>query len=584
MVETLLAVIPLLIVAVLLVGLLWPAVRVMPVAWGAAAVIAYTVWEMPADYVAAASLSGVMAAIEILWIVFGALVLLYTLMRSGAVDRINAGFATISDDRRVQVILLGFFLATFIEGVAGFGTPAAVVAPLLLALGFPALAAVVAALIGHAVATVFGAVGTPIIVGFETPLSAVETQIADGTGMTVAQYAADAAIYAGLFNGILGTFIPLIAVSMVVYFFGEERTLAPVWEVVPLAIVAGLSFAIPYAGVAYLIGPELPSLFASMIGAGIVVSLLKAGLFEPDTHWDFPPRDEWPDHCVGEIEPGGDDAGSTASTGSETGATADGGTEMDTPSVEAPSMSLLRAWSPYLVLVVLLIGTRVIDPVATFLQTGPLMTLTWDILGTGVEGAIGWAYVPGTWLLVSALIAIPIFGMSGQQVSSAWKEAFSKIISPAVVLVFVIGMVEIMLTTNAHGTAPVDGSMIVVLAEGTASGLGAAYPLFAPVVGLIGAFVAGSITVSNITFAAFQFEVGTALEMPTAVLLAAQTIGAAIGNTVAIHNVIAALATVGLVGSTGRVIRLNLLPVAYYIAGGGLLTLLGVYVVFPTVF
>jgi lactate permease len=212
------------------------------------------------------------------------------------------------------------------------------------------------------------------------------------------------------------------------------------------------------------------------------------------------------------------------------------------------------------------------------------MTLTWDILGTGVEGAIGWAYVPGTWLLVSALIAIPIFGMSGQQVSSAWKEAFSKIISPAVVLVFVIGMVEIMLTTNAHGTAPVDGSMIVVLAEGTASGLGAAYPLFAPVVGLIGAFVAGSITVSNITFAAFQFEVGTALEMPTAVLLAAQTIGAAIGNTVAIHNVIAALATVGLVGSTGRVIRLNLLPVAYYIAGGGLLTLLGVYVVFPTVF
>jgi len=186
MVETLLALVPLLIVAVLLVGLLWPAVRVMPVAWAAAAVIAFTVWEMPASYVAAASLSGVMSAIEILWIVFGALVLLYTLMRSGAVDRINAGFATISDDRRVQVILLGFFLATFIEGVAGFGTPAAVVAPLLLALGFPALAAVVAALIGHAIATVFGAVGTPIIVGFETPLAAVEGEIAAGTGMTVA--------------------------------------------------------------------------------------------------------------------------------------------------------------------------------------------------------------------------------------------------------------------------------------------------------------------------------------------------------------------------------------------------------------
>ena len=582
MVEAFLAVVPLLIVAALLVGLLWPAVRVMPIAWAAAAVIAFTVWEMPLEYVAAASLSGVMAAIEILWIVFGALVLLYTLMRSGAVDRINAGFATISDDRRVQVILLGFFLATFIEGVAGFGTPAAVVAPLLLALGFPALAAVVAALVGHAIATVFGAVGTPIIVGFETPLSAVEAQIASGTGMTVAQYSADAAIYAALFNGLLGIFMPLIAVAMVVYFFGEERTLAPVKEVVPLAIVAGFAFGIPYAGAAYLIGPELPSLFASMIGAGVVVGLLKAGLFEPETKWDFPPREEWPDHWVGDIEPGGDEAGSAATTGSA--ATADGGTETATPSVETPSMSLLRAWSPYIVLVVLLIGTRVIDPVATFLQQGPILAIQWDVFGTGIAGSIGWAYVPGTWLLVSALVAIPIFGMKRQQVSGAWKEAFGKIVSPAVVLLFVIAMVEIMLSTDAHGAAPVDGSMIVVLAEGTASGLGAAYPFFAPIVGLIGSFVAGSITVSNITFSAFQFEIGTALGMPTAILLAAQTVGAAVGNTIAIHNVIAALATVGLLGSTGRVIRLNLIPVTYYLVGGGLLTALGVYVVFPGVF
>src|SRR6056297_232676 len=366
-----LALVPLVVVAALLVGLLWPASRAMPVAWAAAAAVAFLAWEMPVEWILAASVSGAMAAVEILWIVLGALVLLYTLMNSGAVDRINAGFASISDDRRVQVVLLGFFLATFIEGVAGFGTPAAVVAPLLLALGFPALAAVVAALIGHAIATVFGAVGTPIIVGFETPLAAVEGEIASGTGMTVAQYSADAAIYAGLFNGLLGIFMPLIAVAMVVYFFGEERTLAPVWEVVPLAIVAGFAFAIPYAGSAYLIGPELPSLFASMIGAGIVVGLLKAGLFKPDTHWDFPPREEWPDHWVGEIEPGGDSGTATGS-----GTAADGGVSTsDSTSVDTQSMGLLRAWSPYIVLVVLLISTRVIGPVATFLQEGPLMTL-----------------------------------------------------------------------------------------------------------------------------------------------------------------------------------------------------------------
>ncbi len=566
MIETLLALTPLVVVAVFLVGALWSATRVMPIAWAAAAIIAFTVWGMPLEFVGAASLVGVMAAIEILWIVFGALVLLYTLMRSGAVDRINAGFAKISDDRRVQVILLAFFLATFLEGVAGFGTPAAVVAPLLLALGFPALAAVVAALIGHAIATVFGAVGTPVIVGYQQPLGAVEERIFDGTGLTVAEYSADAAVYAALFNGVLGILMPLVAVGMVVYFFGEERTLAPIKSVVPLAIVAGVAFAIPYVVTAVLVGPELPSLFAPMVGGAVVVGLLRAGYLEPKDEWEFPPRDEWPDHWVGSIEPGGEEAQSKAAADS------------------TPSMSLLRAWSPYIVLTVLLIATRVIGFVEEFLREGPILAISWDIFGTGLEGGIEWAYVPGTWLLLSALIAVPIFGMKGEEVVDAWKEAGSKIVSPAIVLFFVIAMVEIMLNTDAHPGAAVDGSMIVVLADGTAATFGAAYPMVAPTVGMIGAFVAGSITVSNITFTAFQFEVGQALGMPTMILVASQSIGAAIGNIIAIHNVIAALATVGMVGATGRVIRLNLIPLLYYLVGGGILTTLAVYVVFPTVF
>ena len=565
MVDTLFALLPLLIVVSLLVGLLLPASRVMPLAWATAAAVAFVVWEMPLNYIAAASITGVMSAIEILWIVFGALVLLYTLMASGAVDRINSGFAQISDDRRVQIILLGFFLATFIEGVAGFGTPAAVVAPLLLALGFPALAAVVAALIGHAVASVFGAVGTPVIVGFETPLNAVEAQIAQGTGQTVSQFSAEAAVYAALFNGLLGILMPLVAVSMIVYFFGEDRSLKPALDVAPLALLSGVLFAVPYVLSAYLIGPELPSIFAAMIGGAVVVGLLKAGYFVPDSEWEFPPRESWPSHWVGTIEPGTDDA----ATGTET---------------QPQSMSLLRAWSPYLILVVLLIGTRVIDPIATFLEDGPLMAIEWNVFGTGLVGEIAWAYVPGTWLLLSAVIAIPLFGMRRPEISSAWKEAAGKIVSPAVALVFVIAMVEIMLETTAHGTAPVDGSMIVVLADATASLTGAAYPFFAPIVGMVGAFVAGSITVSNITFTAFQFEVGTTIGLSTTLLIAAQSIGAAIGNLIAIHNVIAALATVGMAGATGRVIRLNLIPVAYYLIGGGILTTIAVYVVFPTLF
>jgi len=585
-VEIATALAPLVVVAVLLVGLLWPAARSMPVAWLVAAVVGFAVWDMPLEWIAAASIRGGMAAIEILWIVFGALVLLYTLMRSGAVDTINNGFASISEDRRVQVVLLAFFLATFIEGVAGFGTPAAVVAPLMLALGFPALAAVVAALIGHAVATVFGAVGTPIIVGFETPLNSVESTIVNDGGYTsVGAYAAEAAGWAALFNGILGVLMPLFAVGMVVYFFGDpdERSLAPVKGVLPLCLFSGVAFAVPYAAAAWLIGPELPSLFGAMVGGAIVVTALRAGYFEPADTWEFPPREEWPDHWVGTIEPGS--------------------TETTTQATDSQSMSMLRAWSPYLILVGLLIGTRVIEPLAEYLQAGLLVPLEtgvgqfvlgvaieWnEILGTGLGGEIGWAYVPGTWLVLSAIIAIPIFGMDTDEIADAWREAGSKIVSPAIALVFVIAMVEIMLETDAHledgaaAGAP-DGSMIVILADATAAGIGPAYPMFAPVVGALGAFIAGSITVSNITFSAFQFEVAQSLGLPTQILVGAQAIGGAIGNVIAIHNVIAALATVGLVGKTGRVIRLNLIPVAYYLIVGGILTTIFVYVLFPTLF
>ena len=577
-----LALVPLVVVAALLVGLLWPASRAMPVAWLAAAVVAFLAWEMPIAWILAASIDGAMAAIEILWIVLGALVLLYTLMNSGAVDRINAGFASISDDRRVQVVLLGFFLATFIEGVAGFGTPAAVVAPLLLALGFPALAAVVAALVGHAVATVFGAVGTPVLVGFEQPLEAVSEQITAGGFDSVGAFAGAAGGWGAVFNGLLGTLMPLFAVGMVVYFFGEtdpdDRSLTPALAVAPLCLFAGVAFAVPYVAAAWLVGPELPSLIAAMVGGAAVVATLKAGYLLPKAEWEFPPREEWPDHWVGTIEPGSEEA----DTGIDAGAS---GTDSGDDPGGTPTMSLLRAWSPYLALVVLLVGTRVIDPIATFLQSGPGMEIAWNgILGTEIGGSIGWAYVPGMWLLISALIAVPIFGMSRGAVTDAWREALGKIVSPAIALVFVIAMVEIMLQTAAHPGAAVDGSMIVVLAGATASVLGGAYPFFAPVVGALGAFIAGSITVSNITFAAFQFEIAQELGLSTQLIVGAQSIGAAIGNVIAIHNVIAALATVGLVGNAGRVIRLNLIPLTYYLVGGGLLTTTFVYVLFPTLF
>ena len=585
--ELLLAATPLFVAGALLVVFLWPATRAMPIAWIVALVVGFAVWNMPPEYLAASSLVGVMTAIQILWIVFGALLLLYTLKEAGAFDRINQGFAAVSEDRRIQIVLLGFFLATFIEGAAGFGTPAAVVAPLLLALGFPALAAVIAALIGHIIAVTYGAVGTPIIIGIENPLATVEstrTAIEAG-GFTAQEYAIQVAIWAATYHALVGFVMPLFAVGMVVYFFGGgDRSIKPALEVAPFCLFSGIAFAIPY-WLSAQVSAEFPGLIGAMVGGAIVVGALRAGYFEPDEPWEFPPQDEWPDHWVGTIQPG--------STEAKQKAVPDGG----------ESMSLFKAWSPYLFLVVLLVLTRVIDPVVDFLQgndgvlifaeietgigefmLGPATTAWSDIFRTGLDGGIDWLYVPGFWLFVSALVAIPLFRMSGDEVKNAFNEAGRKLIAPLIALIFVIAMVQVMLQSGAHPGAPEVGSMIQALAGATAGIAGPAYPFIAALIGALGAAMAGSNTVSNITFGGFQFEAAQSLGLPTQIIVGAQAVGGAIGNLVAIHNVVAALATVGLVGEEGRIMRLNLIPLVYYAVMVGVLAMIFSYVLFPGLF
>jgi len=590
-VEILTAALPLLLAGVLLVGFLWPATRAMPIAWLSALVIGFVVWNMPPNWLVAASAVGVMTALEILWIVFGALVLLYTLMEAGAFDRINQGFAAVSDDRRVQIVLLGFFMATFIEGAAGFGTPPAVVAPLLLGLGFPALAAVIAALIGHIIAVTYGAVGTPIIVGIVDPLESVaSTQEAiQSAGLSVNEYAVEVAAWAATYHALVGFAMPLFAVGMVVYFFGEERSIKPALEVAPLCLFAGIAFAVPYWASAWFLTAEFPSLIGSMVGGAITVGVLRAGYLQPDSDWEFPPREEWPDYWLGTIEPGQSNGDSGAasrggvSPGSDTGGSGRG-------------MSLLTAWAPYVALVVLLVITRAIGPISDFINRDIFITSWSDILGTTLGGSIGWLNAPGFWLILSALLAVPLYRMSGDEIKAAWGEAVRKIASPFIALVFVIAMVQVMLQSGAHAsvvdtipTMVVEGqqqpvSMIEALAITTADIIGPIYPFFAALIGALGAAMAGSNTVSNITFANFQFISAQQLGLPTQIIVGAQAVGGAIGNLVAIHNVVAALATVGLVGKEGRVMRLNLIPLLYYATAVGVLALVFSYVLFPGLF
>jgi lactate permease len=581
-VDALVALLPLLTIAVLMVGLYWPATRAMPVAWVVAVGAGVVGWGMNGTWIGAATINGFITAANILWIVFGAILLLYTLKQTGAFDVINRGFASVSEDRRVQVVLLVFLMGSFIEAAAGFGTPAAIIGPLLVGLGFPPMAAVVVALTGNLMAITFGAVGTPLIIGMIDIFASVETitndVVANGPYASIAAWVADIAVWAATYHVIVGVALPFIGVAMMTRFFGEERSIRPALEVLPLTLFAWASFSAPYWLTAYLLGPEFPGLIGSMIGLFLTVGVLKAGYLHPDEEWDFGPESAWPDHWVGDITPG--ESAVDVETGDDgEGIAADGGTVARGHGHDEP-MSLWLAWTPYALLAVLLVLTRVWEPLTTFLQS--TLALQWsNILGTGLSNGIPLLYLPGAIFVFVHLVTIPLHGMDGEEIGAAWRETIEKVAPAVVALLFAVATVQIMLQS---GSATDTESMLIVLSEAMANVAGGAYPFFAAYVGAFGAFLAGSNTVSDILFGTFQYGVAENIGVSNTLLLGAQAVGGAIGNLIAVHNVVAALAVVGLVGEEGRIIRLELIPLAYYATFTGLLTLLFSYVLFPGVF
>lgn len=565
--EILVAIAPLATIAVLMVGFYWPATRAMPVAW-LVAIGSGVYWGMNTQWIAAASIVGFITATNILWIVFGAILLLYTLKETGAFDAISQGFVSVSEDRRVQVVLLVFLMGSFIEGAAGFGTPAAIIGPLLVGLGFPPMAAVVIALTGNLMAITFGAVGTPLIIGMIDifgDVSHIQSQVTGEAGFaSIAAWVGEIGTWAATFHVIVGVLLPFIGVAMMTRFFGEKRSIRPALEVLPLTLFAWFAFSVPYWLTAAFLGPEFPGLIGAMIGLFVTVGALRAGYFHPDEEWDFAPQSAWPDHWVGDIDPATDEGPAVA---------ADGGT------VDR-SMSLSMAWTPYVLLAVLLVLTRAWDPLANVLTS--TLVLEWtDILSTGLGDSIQVLYLPGAVFVFIHMLTIPMHGMSSQEVTNAWTETAEKVAPAVVALLFAVATVQIMLQS---GDAVGAEGMLIILSDSMANLTGAAYPFLAPLVGALGAFLAGSNTVSDILFGTFQYGVASEIGAPHTILLGAQAVGGAIGNLIAVHNVVAALAVVGLVGEEGRVIRLELIPLAYYATFTGLLALLFSYVLFPGIF
>lgn len=539
--------IPILVVAVFLVGMRWPASKAMPLSYIAVVVIGLFYWGLSVIQVAAASVKGLAITLELLYIIFGAILLLNTLRESGGLATIRRGFTDITPDRRVQVIIIAWLFGSFIEGSAGFGTPAAVAVPLLVGLGFPALGAVISGMLIQSTPVSFGAVGTPILIGVRGGLGDSEQVLAYATsqgldGMPGLLFVIGAKV--AFLHAVAGTLIPLFVVSFMTRFFGPNRSFRDGLRIWKFALFSALAMTVPYTIIAHTLGPEFPSLLGSLCGLSLVVPAARRGWLLPkdEPAWDFADCGQWDSSWNGYLD-----------------------LKIEEPAVSIP---MWKAWAPYVLIAILLVISRLPDLGIKTLLTNASIHIE-NLWGTPVKIKEAPLYLPGTAFLIVCFVTTFLHGMNRAAVGRAWAHSGKMLISASVALVFTVPMVQVFI--NSGGGSAGLGKMPVELAEGVANLVGGAWPMFAPTIGGIGAFVAGSNTISNMTFSLFQFKVGQLIGVDPTWVVALQAVGGAAGNVICVHNVVAASAVVGLVGREGEVIRKTGAVFLYYVLVAGIL-------------
>lgn len=558
---------PIILALILMVGLRWPAIKAMPLSWLAAVVAGITFWEMPLGYVAALSIQGVITAIGILVIVFGAILILMTLRDSGGMETIQSGMQDISPDMRVQAIIIGYLFTAFIEGAAGFGTPAALAAPLLLALGFPPLAAAIICLTFNTFPVTFGAVGTPIIIGLSFLRDLVQGAVDSGAGALNFTDYESFGVVVGQWSSLLHlpmiVILPVFMLGFITRFFGPNRSWSDGFAAWKFCVFAAVSFVMPYLFFAWVVGPEFPSLIGGLLGLGIVVWGAKKGIAVPRDVFTFGSQKTWDPEWSGTV---------TASEGSRFKA----------------SMSQFKAWSPYMLIGLILVLTRIDELGLKGLLSSVTISFN-NILGyEDVSGSIAILYLPGTipFILV-AVLTIFIHQMKAEQVKRAWKDAIVRMKNPAIALFFAVALVSIfrgsgiqdeLLNPNMYPSMPLS------MAEAIAAISGQSWPMFAGFIGGLGSFITGSNTVSNLLFAEFQWGMATQLDLPHQIIVAAQAVGGGFGNMVCIHNIVAVCAVLGLSGKEGLILRKTFWPFVLYGLVTGIVVTLMSFVFLPQLY
>lgn len=520
----LLAFLPILATLILMTVFNLPAKICLMISWAMAFIFGILFWNNDILSLVAGSLYGVLSSIDVLIIITGAILVMNTLKTSGAAASINRGFMNICPDKRVQACIIGFSFCSFIESAAGFGTPAALAGPLLVSLGFPPLAAAMITLIFDSTAVSFGAVGTPVT-------SALSTLGLANNESFISHFS----FWTALPHAIAGTFLPLIVLLMTTRLFSPEKSFKPALKAAPFAIFTGLTFTVPMLIIAIFIGYEFASLTAALISIALTVVAAKKGFLVPKETWDFGNPAHWDKEWLSTSE---------------------------VSAMKESKMSLIKAWIPYLLIALILLITRIPQLGIKSLLTGgvPFVVGINNILGfENLDWSLKWAYLPGTFFILVSVITNLIHKMDKDMIIKSWTDTIKQVSGAALALIFGLALVEVLKYKNASGTSMLDEMATALAMVGKSL-----FVIISPFIGILGAFVSGSATVSMNLFSNLQYSTANALDLPSVFIVSMQCVGAAIGNMVCINNAVAASATIGTSGKEGKLIKTNIIPMLIY--------------------
>jgi lactate permease len=505
-----------------------------------ALVVAVVAYKMPAGMaVMSATQGAIYGVLPIGWIIITSVFLYKLTVKTGQFDIIRYSVLSITEDRRLQVLLVAFSFGAFLEGAAGFGAPVAIAAALLVGLGFNPLMAAGLALVANTAPVAFGAIGIPVI-GMSGPTALPAGEIAKAIARQLP---------------VLAVFVPFYVIFIMAGF-------KKMMEVLPAILVSGLSFAITQYVAAYYLGPELPDIFASLVSLVALAVFLK--FWKPKNIFKF-------------------------STEAQAAATATA-RKAAVQEEHYTGAQIFRAWSPFIILTAMisiwgvpaiktaLVGAyagtnpilKVLNALGHALTFAPSVPLINGKILNGAHQPIAATYnlqilgAAGTAILISAIISKFVIGISWKNWGVTFGETLKELAYPILTIASVVAFAYV---ANSSG-------MVTAMGMTLAKTGAILFPFFSPFLGWLGVFITGSDTSANLLFGNLQKVTATSIHMNPLLALAANASGGGVGKMISPQSIAVACAAVGLTGKESDLLRFTLKHSIIFVIAFGIITFL----------